>query len=78
VINQKVVAFAEAHVGQEVGQGECTDLAEAAYAAAGAESGSKLGPTGPDANYVWGTLVNTVTTRTIRWPGSSRATDPVP
>jgi hypothetical protein len=62
VINQKVVAFAEAHVGQEVGQGQCTDLAEAAYAAAGAESESKLGPTGSDANYVWGTLVNTVTT----------------
>ena len=31
-------------------------------AAAGAESESKLGPTGPDSNYVWGTLVDTVTT----------------
>jgi hypothetical protein len=62
MVNQKVVAFAEAHLGQKVGQGECTDLAEAAYAAAGAESESMLGPTGPDANYVWGTLVTTVTT----------------
>ena len=60
--NQKVVAFAEANVGQKVGRGECTDLAEAAYTAAGAESESKLGPTGPDADYVWGTLVDTVTT----------------
>jgi hypothetical protein len=62
VINQKVVTFAEAHVGQKVGQGQCTDLVQAAYAAAGAESGSKLGPTGPDADYVWGTRVTTVTT----------------
>ena len=60
--NQKVLAFAEANLGHKVGRGECTDLAEAAYAAAGAESESKLGPTGPDANYVWGTLVDTVTT----------------
>ncbi len=62
VINQAVLAFAEAHVGQEVGNGQCTDLVAAAYGAAGAESESKLGPTGPDANYVWGTPVDTVTT----------------
>ncbi len=62
VINQKVVAFAESEVGLEVGQGECTDLVEAAYAAAGAKSETVLGPTGPDADYVWGTPVNTVTT----------------
>ncbi|HZW33415.1 MAG TPA: CHAP domain-containing protein, partial [Isosphaeraceae bacterium] len=62
VVNQQVLAFAEAHVGQEVGGGQCTDLVDAAYAAAGAESESLLGPTGPNANYVWGTLVDTVTT----------------
>ena len=62
MINQEVLAFAEAHVGQEVGNGQCTDLVAAAYGAAGAESESKLGPTGPDANYVWGTPVDTVTT----------------
>ena len=62
VVNQKVLAFAEANVGQKVGRGQCTDLAEAAYAAAGAESEAKLGPTGPNADYVWGTLVDTVTT----------------
>jgi hypothetical protein len=56
------LAFAEAHVGQEVGRGQCTDLADAAFAAAGAKSESDLGTTGPDANYVWGTLVDTVTT----------------
>jgi len=56
------VAFAEANVGQQVRRGECTDLADAAYAAAGAESETKLGPTGADANYVWGSLVDTVTT----------------
>jgi hypothetical protein len=60
--NQEVVGFAEAHLGQKVGSGECTDLVDAAYAAAGAESESQLGPTGPTANYVWGTLVGTVTT----------------
>ena len=62
VTNQKIVTFAEAAVGQKVGGGECTDLADAAYAAAGAESEYNLGPTGPDADYVWGTLVSTVTT----------------
>jgi hypothetical protein len=62
VVNQKVLAFAESHVGQEVGQGQCTDLVEAAYAAAGAVPESQLGPTGADADYVWGTLVATVTT----------------
>ena len=61
-VNQKVLAFAEANVGKEVGNGQCTDLADAAYAAAGAEPESKLGPTGPNADYVWGTLVSTVTT----------------
>ena len=60
--NQKIVAFSEANLGQKVGHGECTDLVDAAYAAAGAESESQLGPTGPTANYVWGTLVGTVTT----------------
>jgi hypothetical protein len=60
--NQKIVAFSEANLGQKVGNGECTDLVDAAYAAAGAESESKLGPTGPDADYVWGTLVDKVTT----------------
>jgi hypothetical protein len=68
VVNQKVLAFAEANLGQKVGHGECTDLADAAYAAAGAESETKLGPTGPNADYVWGTLVSTVT-----GPGSSLA-----
>ncbi len=56
------MAFAEAHLGQEVGGGQCTDLVDAAYAAAGAESESKLGPTGSDSDYVWGTMVTTVTT----------------
>ena len=60
--NQEVVGFAEAHLGQEVGQGQCTDLVEAAYAAAGAVPESQLGPTGSNADYVWGTLVTTVTT----------------
>ena len=56
------MAFAEAHVGQKVGGGQCTDLVDAAYAAAGAESESQLGPSGADADYVWGTLVTKVTT----------------
>jgi hypothetical protein len=63
VVNQNVVAFAQAHLGQKVGpNGECTDLVVAAYAAANAKSEATLGPTGPNADYVWGTLVTTLTT----------------
>ena len=69
MVNQEVLAFAEAHVGQKVGNGQCTDLVNAAYAAAGAESESKLGPTGPNADYVWGTPVNTVTTANLSLAG---------
>jgi hypothetical protein len=62
-VNQKVVAFAQAHLGQKVGpSGECTDLVIAAYAAANAKSEAMLGPTGPNADYVWGTPVATLTT----------------
>ena len=68
-MNQKVLAFAEANLGQKVGRGECTDLVDAAYAAAGAKSETKLGPTGPDANYVWGTPVDTVTTANLSLAG---------
>lgn len=62
VVNQKVLTFARTSLGRQVGRGECTDLAVAAYVAAGAVPLSSLGPTGADANYVWGTLVDTATT----------------
>ena len=37
-LNDKVVAFASAHLGQQVGGGQCTDLARAALRSAGART----------------------------------------
>jgi hypothetical protein len=50
-----VLAFAERHLGTQVGNGQCAVLAVQALQSAGAKAG--LGPWGPTANYVWGALV---------------------
>jgi hypothetical protein len=50
-----VLAFAEAHLGHQVGDGQCAVLAVQALQRAGANT--RLGPSGPLANYVWGSLV---------------------
>lgn len=52
--NQKVVIWARAQAGKQVGAGECWDLANSALKQAGAKSSDDLGPMGDDADYVWG------------------------
>jgi Ca2+-binding RTX toxin-like protein len=52
-----VLAFAESHLGTQVGDGQCGTLAALALQAAGGEPESALGPSGPTDSYVWGSLV---------------------
>jgi hypothetical protein len=61
-LNTQVLGYALAQLGQQVGDGQCAALADAALKSAGALSFSDLGPTGDDADYVWGNLVATLTT----------------
>jgi Ca2+-binding RTX toxin-like protein len=58
-LGSQVVEFALANLDTQVGGGECTDLAMAALQAAGAKTTDDFGVTGPDADYVWGTLIVT-------------------
>jgi hypothetical protein len=53
-INQNIVIWASGRVGQQVGKGECWDLADQALRKAGAKSSAELGPMDEDADYVWG------------------------
>jgi Ca2+-binding RTX toxin-like protein len=53
----QVLAFAESHLGTQVGDGQCGTLAMQALQSAGAKTAVDLGPTGPTDNYVWGSLV---------------------
>ena len=64
-LQNAVVSFAQRNLGKTVlppastrapSDAQCTDLAEAALISAGGKTEAQLGPTGPDANYVWGTL----------------------
>ena len=50
-----VLAFAEGHLGTQVGDGQCTSLAIQALQSAGAQF--DFGVWGSQANYVWGTPV---------------------
>jgi hypothetical protein len=52
-----VVQFALSQVGTQVGDGQCATLAIQALQAAGAKTTLDYGVSGPDADYVWGTLV---------------------
>jgi hypothetical protein len=54
-VGDKVVAYCQQQKGKQVGEGECSNLAESALAAAGAK-GRGPGNPGPD-DYTWGTLV---------------------
>jgi hypothetical protein len=60
-LNQKVVEFARAKLGQQVGAGECWDLAEDDVTQAGGESSKTLtgvkGKAFESADYKWGTEV---------------------
>ena len=57
-INQKVIAWARGKLGQQVGKGECWDLAERALKSAGAQTSYDLGSVDPDSDYVWGDPVD--------------------
>lgn len=59
--NQKVLDFVYSHLNTQVGDGQCAALASQALAYAGAKNFDVLGPTGPNADYVWGTPVATLT-----------------
>ena len=61
-LNTQVLNYALSQLGQQVGDGQCAALADTALKSAGALSFSDLGPTGDDADYVWGNLVATLTT----------------
>lgn len=50
-INDKVLQYAKDHVGEKVGNGECTSLAVEALRFAGAK---RFPPVGVDADFVWG------------------------
>jgi hypothetical protein len=65
ILQNAVVSFARKNLGKTVLppgstrdplDAQCTDLAEAALISAGCKTEFQLGPTGADANYVWGTL----------------------
>ncbi len=58
-LGQQLVDWARARLGQQVGAGECADLVDQDLQANGARTFSDLGPTGADADYVWGSLVVT-------------------
>lgn len=53
-LNARILSFAHEHLGQKVGDGQCTSLAFAAYRRAGAR---RFPPFGPEAEYVWGEYV---------------------
>jgi hypothetical protein len=57
-INTLVLEFAQAHLGEQVGSGQCTDLANEALRVAGADFAVHDPGNG---DYIWGTLITTIT-----------------
>ena len=57
-LGQKAEAYASSKSGQQVGDGECFALADRALRHARARSADDYGTILPDADYVWGALVN--------------------
>jgi hypothetical protein len=55
-LNYKVLSYARNNLGKGVGNGECADLPNQALRALGAKTFYNLGPTGLDADYVWGNV----------------------
>jgi hypothetical protein len=60
-LNTQVLNYAKNHLGVRVGDGQCATLAVEAVKAAGGKPFSQLGPTGSNANYVWGRKITTLT-----------------
>jgi hypothetical protein len=61
-LNTAVLKFAKSKVGTKVGDGECATLADQAVKAGGGKRFNQLGPTGLNADYIWGRKVTTLTT----------------
>jgi len=59
-LGQRVLNFATNHAGQQVGSGECFDLADQALRGAGAKSAADYGEVTADADYQWGNAVQLV------------------
>ena len=57
-LGQRVQGFAVNRTGQQVGSGECFDLADQALRAAGARSAADYGTVTADADYQWGSPVD--------------------
>jgi hypothetical protein len=62
-INSQVLAYAQSHVNKIVGDGECATLARYAVQSGHGVPFYQLGPSGLNADYVWGKLVATLTPR---------------
>jgi len=56
-LGDRVHSFAVNHAAQQVGSGECFDLADQALRSAGARSAADYGQVTADADYRWGTAV---------------------
>lgn len=67
-LNEKILAFCDARIGQHVGDGECGTFARAAATAAGARDIWKLTPRN-ETDYIWGKLVCTITPANIAFDG---------
>lgn len=75
-LNSKVATFLAGKVGTRVGGGECAHAASEALRSSGAEfTNADLGPDSPSAgDYVWGTLVKSISIVNGRWTDSKPAT----
>ena len=79
-LNSKVATFLAGKVGVRVGGGECAHAASEALRAAGAEfTNTDLGPDSPAAgDYVWGTLVKSISIVNGKWTDSKPTTKLLP
>lgn len=62
-LNNHVYGQSRASLGRQIGNGECATLADTYIRSGNGVAFSRLGPTGADADYVWGTLVSTITSQ---------------
>jgi hypothetical protein len=60
---QKVHAYASGRFGQQVGRGDCYDLADHALKHAGAKSAPNFGKITKNANYIWGKEIKLIDAR---------------
>lgn len=79
-LNSKVATFLAGKVGVRVGGGECAHAASEALRTAGAEfTNADLGPDSPAAgDYVWGTLLKSISIVNGRWTDSKPTTRLLP